>query len=421
MLFSRGVWSIFGVRAATLDAFRAALADKTLLVKKSQLVASARTKFGGAPSVGINPYADPRRDEGVTPDNLTILSDQISKDKIDDTWTEFYGSDESQFSLGDNQYGFWVVINDYEDVTHPKSKAEGLAYKEASKPFKFLSKDEKKVIEANVVASAVMSRDQFPVLIDFNSELVFVASSNVEQVGIVREIITELGGEDYSLAWLFDTPEWPSKFLAAVVDGNKFEGPMNDRAEEMRRFRPEEVEKLDDKLLETIVSSYFAMTELETGQWAGLSTPSRIRLHKTSDPVSAAHVSTAFSVLHSFTGSATVAASVVFQSLDSRFNRKGEEKQYRTDLFTIDVNDNVNLSDAGAALLRGFDIPTFKRDMKKVLKAQVNVPIGHYWKAWLSDMKTAVNTFVDNVTETLKIDKKKYGLKPYDGSTSEEE
>lgn len=422
MLFARGVWSVFGIRKTSLDAFRASLADKAKLAQVSQLVAIARTKFGGAPSCGINPYAEPRKDEGITSDNLAVLTDQIAKEKfsdIADSWGEFCGSDENEFALGDNQYGFWFVINDYEDVSDPKSKAEALAYREASRPFKFLSKDEKKVIEANVTASAVMARKQFPVLVDFNSETVYAASGNAEEVGMVRSTIESLEGDDFSLAWQFETPDWPSKFLGTVNDKNKFVADMTARADELTRFRPDEIEKLDDKMLESIVSNYFAMSELETGLWCGLGTPARIRIFKPSEPVSASNPSTAFSVLYQFSKAEVAAAACVFQNLDSKFDKKGNERQYRIDLFTIDVNDNVNLSDAGAAMLRGFDIPTFKREMKRAAKNRGSgLTIGEYWKEWFSAMKTAVYTFTDNVTETLKIDKDKYGLKPYEGEAA---
>jgi hypothetical protein len=106
--------------------------------------------------------------------------------------------------------------------------------------------------------------------------------------------------------------------------------------------------------------------------------------------------------------------------LDSRFNKKTDkETQFRTNLFTIDVNDNINLTDAGAAMLRGFDLPTFKREMKQAAKNR-SLTIGDYWKEWLLKMKEAVLLFTDNVTETLKTDPKKCGLKPYDGETSKD-
>ena len=53
---------------------------------------------------------------------------------------------------------------------------------------------------------------------------------------------------------------------------------------------------------------------------------------------------------------------MVFQNLDSKFGqRTDEEVKFRADLFTIDINDKANISDAGAAALRGFDIPQYRK------------------------------------------------------------
>lgn len=424
MLFGRGVWSIFGIRKTSGDKFIAGLSDRVKLYKLSQFKASILTRQDSIASFGINPFADPRKDETkpFAPETFPmLLSEDLSVVALEELSAN-YGAGFEEYSLGDGQYGFWVVINDFEDVTDPKSKQEAFAYKETGKPFKFLSKEEKKLIESNIKASAVCSRTQFPVLVDFNSETVYAASGNAEQVGLVRTLIASLGGEDFSLAWQFDGYDWPSRFLKTINDEMRdtYRSAMATRAEELSRFRPEEVEKLDDRMMEGVVSSYFAMTELETGKWAGLTTPARVRLFKASDPATASNPSVAFSLMQEFTDGQIAAAGVVFQSLDSKFNKKTEDEvQYRSDLFTIDVNDNVNLTDAGAAMLRGFDLPRFKKEMKKFLKEKGTISILDFWKEWLSATKTACNMFVDNVTETLKIDKQKYGLKPYESESAE--
>ena len=418
MLFSRGSWSIVGIRKTTLDTFRASLEDANTMLGVSQLMAATKAKVDGIPTYGINPFEFPRLDEDLL--DCTGLMEQIEKEDIKpDNWSDYYGIGDS-FSLHDDQYGFWLVLNEDEDTSDPKSKAEGLAYKEANKPFKFLSKTEKGLIETSVTAAALPSRSQFPVLIDFNSETVYIASANVEQVGYAVALINSLGGETFNLAWSFDSSDWPQRFLFAVNDENRFSTEMATRAEELSRFDPSEVEKLDDRMMESIVSTFFSLSELETGQWVGLKTPARIRLYKPSDPVSVSNPSVAFSITQKFDGGQISGASTVFQNLESRFTKKGEERQVRIDLFTLDVNDNMNLTDAGAALLRGFDLPSFKKDIKKAIKdRESNMNIYEYWKEWLSGMKTSINIFVDNVTETLKIDKQKYGLKPYKTESEE--
>lgn len=196
---------------------------------------------------------------------------------------------------------------------------------------------------------------------------------------------------------------------------------MASRAEELRRVRKEEIEKLDDKMMENIVSGYFALSELETGQWVGLSTPAKVRLFSASEPSSEASVSTAFTLLNLVDGAEVVNASMVFQQLDSKFDKKGQEKQYRTDLFTLDLNDKINISDAGCASLRGFDLPQFKKDMKHHGKDKNTLEIKDYWFEWLVGMKNAVNFFIDNITETLNLDKKQFGLNPYEMETDDVE
>lgn len=421
MLFGRGVWSIFGVHKSSLHAFNDALGNPEKLFTLSQLMASAQTKFGGNASFGINPFAKPRKDE--TKLSADLNEDVLAKEKLSEAelsvFTDGYGTQADEYLIGENTFGFWVVVNDFEDVTDPKSKQEGMAYDQTGRPFKFLNKEEKKAIEGNIKAQAVCSRLQFPVLVDFNAELVFVANGKAENVGIARDLLTALGAEPFSLAWQFDGYDWPGKFLNAVNDNMRptYENAMRERADEFNRFQPDEIEKLDDKMMEGVVSTYFAMTELETGQWAGLSTPAQVKLYKSGAPVvaGAAHPSVAFSILAGFEDAKIASAAVVFQSLESRF-KKEQEIQYRKDLFSMDVNDNINLTDAGAAMLRGFDLPGFKKHMKQAAKAG-SLTIAEFWFTWLVLMKDAVRTFTDNVTETLypaAQDRSKFGLRPYE-------
>jgi hypothetical protein len=387
-MFGRGNWAVFGIHGEGQAAFAAAL-DGFASLSQKEAVAKARND--GVETWGINPYEHPRLDE------KDLELDVASAD----------------FKLGDGVYGLWFCLNEFEDVTDPRSKQEGMAYDTVTKPFKFLKKEEKAVVEQQVQASAVASRRQFPVLVDFNAERVFALCTNADEIGSLREQLRRMGAETFHLAWQFGGGEWPVKFLNAVQQGNKFEHEMASRAEDLRRFRPNEIEKLEDRMLESIVSGYFAMSELETGQWAGLSTPAKIRLFKASEPSSEASVSTAFTLIGLTDSAEVVSASVMFQALDSKFTKKGEEKQYRTDLLCIDVNDKVNLSDAGCALLRGFDLPQFRKDMKRHGKDRGVLSVKDYWFEWLVAMKGAVNVFVDNVTETLGVDKK-LGMLPYD-------
>lgn len=431
-MFARGNWAVFGVNKASLKKFRKNLNSDLVMLDLSQLGASIKAKYLNQQSFGINPFGVPRKDEklngGFSTDLLVKYfgepSDvrQLFDDSEIETLSVAFGRAE-EFELPDpgvagiesHYYGFWFVINDQEDVTDPASKKEGLSYSDMEKPFKFLNKDEKKAVEQQVKTLAVPARKQFPVLVDFADERVYVESSSKDDVLAVQELLIKLGADVFALAWQFDGYDWTSRFINKVNNETKFEKEMAERADELSRFLPEEVATLDDKMMESIVSTFFALSELETGDWCGLTTPARVRLYPTTDPATVANVSTAFSLLRVTDKASVASAALIFQSLDSKIIKKtDEEKQFRKDLFTIDINDNVNLSDAGAAMLRGFDMPQFKKDIKAALKAQeAALSIGEYWKNWLQSMREAVYKFTDNVTETLQIDKSKYGMKPY--------
>jgi len=57
--------------------------------------------------------------------------------------------------------------------------------------------------------------------------------------------------------------------------------------------------------------------------------------------------------------------------------------------------------------------------MKRLAKSG-DVPVKVYWFDWLIAMKNAIHFFADNVTETLKIDKK-FGLLTYEVHSDEAE
>jgi len=389
-MFGRSNWAVFGIKKSTENAFVEGLDD---FYDLSQETAVDKAKKDKIPTYGINPFANPRLDEGKY---------------------EVPAEASPDFRLSDHSFGFWLCTNDQKDVTHAASKREQIAYDEMGKPFKFLNKDEKKAVETTVKTTAVVERKQFPVLVDFANERVYVEATSEEDVETAQAVLQKLGGETFAIAWQFGGYDWVSKFLNKVNSETKFEKEMAERAEELTRFRADEVQKLDDKMMESIVSNFFALSELETGKWCGLTTPARIRLYKPTDAIGTQGASLTFNLLRLSDDSEVAASALVFQTLESKFNKKDEEKQIRKDLFTIDLNDNINLLEVGAALLRGFDLPGFKKTIKTAAKAQQDpLAIAYYWNQWLVDMRDAVAEFVDNVTETLGIDKKKFGLLPF--------
>jgi len=438
-MFGRGNWAVFGIKKESLKKFRKNLNNEVVMLDVSQLGASIKAKFLNQTSYGINPFADPRKDEKLTVAKHSTLAEYFAQPKdVRELLSEGelevtqqgYGLAE-EFELPDpgadgvesHYYGLWFVINEQEDVTDPASKKEAISYKDMTKPFKFLNKDEKKAVEAQVKLTAVPARKQFAVLLDFADERAYVESSSQDDVLAVQTVLNQLGADIFSMAWQFDDWDWTIRFLNKVNSETHYEEQMAERADELTRFRPDEIAKMDDRMMESIVSNFFALSQLDTGDWCGLTTPTRIRLYPTTDPATVANVSTAFSLLRVTDKAMVASASLVFQSLESYVVKKtDEEKQVRKDLFTLDLNDNINLNDAGAGMLRGFDMPQFKKDIKTAIKAQEGgLSIAEYWKNWLQSMREAVYKFTDNVTETLAIDKKKYGLKPFAVEVNEPE
>lgn len=429
MLFGRGQWAIVGLEPESLSKFQESLANSGVLFDVSQLKASVLTKFEDRPSVGINPFDRPRYDEGLA--DTTILSDlhkQMTQVPEGAPLTlpagldDFFGSDEEAFALGDQKFGLWFVMNDHEDVTDIATRKEGVAYDNMQRPFKYLNKEEKKGIEDAVTATEVIVRKQIPVLLDFQHGRLYIASGKEEVILQVREFVTLLGAKTFSVRWDFKGFDWTQRFFKYVIANTHFTAEMKRRAEDLARFRADEIEKFDDKNVEKVVSNFFAIAELENEHWVGLSTGARIKLHTTSDPVAVTNPSTAFELLLQNNREAEVAtASVVFQELRSIFTKKGEEKQIRNDLFTIDLNDKVNVQEAGAAMLRGFDLPGFKRDIKTTLKAKGQMDVRDFWYMWLQGVHDAVLSFVDNMTTALELDKRIYGLMAFESETVEAE
>lgn len=427
-MFGRGNWAVFGITSASIEEFKKALADPLTTFKVSQLAASIISKFQNEESVGINPFGSPRLDEKLTDSlilsNLNTFFEKL-KDNKDASLLESLIKDSLEFvvsedtlSLGNNKYGFWFVSNYPEDPTDPNSKREQIAYEQIGRPFKFLSKEEKKAVEEQVMAQGVLNRKQFPVLLDFQHELAYVASSNKDEIIAVGELLLKLGVKTFPLVWDFQHASWPGEFLNYIVKTTRYASDMQKRADELTRFRENEIEKLDDKQMEKIVSTFFALSPLETELWAGLTTPARIRIHKLSDPVGVSSPSVAFSLLNMSNDAEVSSSSVVFQELVIK-NTKNGEKTIRKDVFTIDINDNMNIQDAGAAMLRGFDLPQFKREVKSTIKVKGKLEIRDFWAMWLQGIHDSILEFVDNVTNTLNIDKNKYGLVVFEHTNDE--
>jgi hypothetical protein len=125
-----------------------------------------------------------------------------------------------------------------------------------------------------------------------------------------------------------------------------------------------------------------------------------VRIHRVSDPVGVAAPSVAFSLLGMTSDSGLAGASLtVLEPVIKRV--KGEDKIANRPQLSVDIVPNINNFDAGAAFLRGFELPEFRRHVKAALKAQGRLDVRDFWAIWLTDMHDAVLTLSDSVTSVL--------------------
>jgi hypothetical protein len=97
--------------------------------------------------------------------------------------------------------------------------------------------------------------------------------------------------------------------------------------------------------------------------------------------------------------------SITFQDRITALSKKGRDITFRKDQLSLDINDQINLTDAGAAMLRGFDIPAFRKDIQREIRKTKQVPsIDQFWSRWLHEISNGVRTIEAAFREILDLD-----------------
>jgi hypothetical protein len=225
-----------------------------------------------------------------------------------------------------------------------------------------------------------------------------------------------------SLVWDFGDTLWPIKFINKLYVDTDHKDEFSKRAEERLRFSKEEVEKLSDRNLEKIVSNYFSSTEVHDPEWIAMLTPASVALTPSSQSIACTEP-TSVTTLFDLSPSTPLlkSAGLIFQEDEVRVSAKGEEKVVRKDRFRTDVNESMVLSEAGAALLRGLDLLSFKQDcLLQVKESKQALSIKDYWARHLASLGTAVLDFTSAVIETLSLQGSNLGLMPYRAEVTQE-
>jgi hypothetical protein len=89
----------------------------------------------------------------------------------------------------------------------------------------------------------------------------------------------------------------------------------------------------------------------------------------------------------------------------SFIGKDGAERSFRKELFCLDVNDRINLTDVGAAMLRGFDLPSARKEIQREIRQTHQAPsIERFWGSWLHELSNAVRTIEAAFRELLDLD-----------------
>ena len=417
-MFGRGAWAIFGLGKESLETFKTMLEDRAVMVSSSQLAASAITRYFKSDTIGINPFSGPRLDEEqpLAAEHEPELSEYAAADLEDRAALtlpdevlncEGYGVTDLQFRIHPELpwYGLWAVVNEWKDVSDIASIREQRSYRQLERPYKFLQATDKNTIEEDTFGINASIRKQIPVLLDFNGGRIYIENTGKKLLYMVTVALRRLGVDVIQVAWNYPRPNWPAEILNKLFEQTQYRQEFQKRAEEATRFKSTEIEKLEDREVENIVANYFSMTQLGNDLWVGISGPAQIRLHSASPPIGV-RAATSATTLLDMTGDATVVSgALTFQEIVSGTSKKGVEYTFRKDLLRVEVNDRVNITDIGAAMLRGFDIPAFNKDILRDIKYTKDVPsIEQFWGNWLHEMSNAVRIVEGTFRELLALE-----------------
>lgn len=417
-MFGRGTWAIVGLAKESQEAFRASLADRAIMASHSQMAASAVTRQFSFDALGINPFGDPRLDEEhpVGMEYQEALANYAITEReagSDYTLPEAvlnclgYGFSEEryQFDPALPCYGLWAVSNEWKDVSDLASIKEQRSYVSLERPYRFLPPIDKKTVDQEALGATAAMRKQIPVLLDFNEGRVYIESSNKKVIPAIVARLQQIGAEIRPVAWTYNQPNWTAEIINRLYAQTQFQDDFVRRADEITRFKAKEIEKLDDRELEAIVANYFSMTQLGNELWVGISGPAQVRLHDTSPPIGVKAPTTATILLNMTQDAKVLSGAVTFQERVSFMGKDGAERTFRKDLLCVEVSDRINLTDAGAAMLRGFDVPSFRKDVQREIRQTHVVPsIAEFWRGWLNELNNAVRTMEMAFREVLDID-----------------
>lgn len=416
-MFGRGNWAIAGLVKESLKDFSIHLADPARMMVNSQLAAGAAARLYNSDAMGINPYSAPRMDEEqeLTEEQQIELARHHVADSVDGTDAVLpaeilegagFGRSVEAFQIHSTipWFGLWAVANEWKNTSDLPSIKEQSSYVMLERPYKFLQPTDKRTVDEKAVDATAVSRTQVPVLLDFHEGHVYIESTNKKQIYAVMVSLSRLGAQIVPVAWNYPVPNWTESILNRLHHATQFREEFEKRAEEAKRFSEKEIEKLEDREMEAIVSKFFSMTELKSGVWVGISGPALIRLHHAAPPVAVRNPAMTTTLLNLTADAQIVSGALTLQECITVTTKSGSERNIRRDIARFDLNDRINLTDIGVAMLRGFDMASHKKDVLRDIRETRQVPaIPQFWGGWLHQLSYAVRTISESFREVLEL------------------
>jgi hypothetical protein len=416
-MFGRGNWAVAGLVRESLEDFALHLADPAKMAAASQLAAGATARLYKTDTMGLNPYSAPRMDEAqqLNEEQADALARQHVADGLDGTDAvlapeilegQGFGHSVEAFQIHQTipWFGLWAVANEWKSTSDLPSIKEQNSYVLLERPYKFLQPTDKRTVDEKAEDVTAVIRTQVPVLLDFHEGRVYIESTDKKRIYGVMVALSRLGAQIAPVAWNYPTPNWPEAILNRLHAGTSFSDEFNKRAEEAKRLSEKEIEKLEDREMEAIVSKFFSMTQMSTGVWAGISGPARIRLHPAAPPVAVRTPPMATTLLNLTSDAEIVSGALTFQELITITTKSGAERNIRRDIARFELNDKINLTEVGVAMLRGFDMAAHKKDVLREIRETRQVPpIPQFWGAWLHQLSYAVRTIEESFREVLEL------------------
>jgi hypothetical protein len=319
-------------------------------------------------------------------------------------------------------YGLWAVSNEWKKVSDLPSIKEQRSYVVLERPYRFLQSTDKKTVDQETLEAITLVRKQVPVLLDFNEGRMYIECTDKKLIYTIIVRLNLLGVEIVPVAWTYNQPNWIEEILNKLYEDTQYRDDFVKRAEEAKRFKANEIEKLEDRDLEAIVANFFSMTQVPGDLWVGISGPTQIQLQDSTPAIGVKAPTTATTLLHMTNDAKIVSGALTFQERVSITSKDGGERTFRKDLLRIQLNDRINLTEVGAAMLRGFDLPTLKKDIQREIRKTREVPsIKEFWGNWLHELSNAVRTIEGVFREILDVDaSQRAGILPMQGQAETE-